>query len=568
MTTGVIATAPILQFTLNNGQLAAGGSILTQVGGVNTATYSDIGLTTPLPNPIPLNSRGEISDATGNSKQLFLTPNTVYTLTLSDASGNQIWQAAYVNGVQLSGTAAATALNTVTGTAILSSLLQTAAESAASVTPTNYTYPPGDLRRYGATPGSDVTTALAAAAAQSQQPNCAAIYIPAALGLSCTVTAGVTFSSRQVKIIGDGYSVSVLNTTADITIFSFTLASSQSEITGLQLAGKGTGATAPAVLFTNSNFNQIARCYIHSFGVGIRYVQGINSSYLNSIRDSQIVQNLLINIDAQALTNALQIYATTFGGGNTATGLKVVDSSNLLVSGFDCESCKTVGIDIDNPTVPNLGGHVIQGGDIEGGTSTFSAGAIRLGASNVNPVLAVLISGINSAGGGTDDSLLNAINCAAIDVRNVFINSGFAGSGLIDGWLRIGANAKNITTGNVTTITGSIQSLVMPFGIVCDAHSPYTGSAPALPGGGLISTAGLVVTRVAPAAAVVGIVLQPGSRPGQRCVVINESPVANTITFAAAGTSTVADGASDQIAGNTAREFVWNNVTGLWYRKG
>src|SRR5262245_60143618 len=102
MTTGVASPAPILQFTLNNGQLAVNGSILTQIGGVNAATYSDIGLTVVLPNPIPLNSRGEISDASGNSKQLFLTPNTVYTFTLFDGpngTGNQIWQATYINGV-------------------------------------------------------------------------------------------------------------------------------------------------------------------------------------------------------------------------------------------------------------------------------------------------------------------------------------------------------------------------------------------------------------------------------------------------------------------------------------
>ena len=128
MTTGVVCTPPILAFTLNSGQPAAGGSILTQVGGVNTATYSDSGLTTPLPNPIPLNSRGEVSDASGASKQLFLTPNIVYTFTLSDAGGNQIWQAAYVNGVQLTGPATAALLNTVTSVPILASYAQTAAE--------------------------------------------------------------------------------------------------------------------------------------------------------------------------------------------------------------------------------------------------------------------------------------------------------------------------------------------------------------------------------------------------------------------------------------------------------
>ncbi len=155
MTTGVICSPPILQFTLNNGQLAINGSILTQVGGVNAVTYADSGLTTPLPNPIPLNSRGEISDANGNSRQLFLTPNTVYTFTLYDGpngTGNQIWQASYVNGIQISGEVTAPLLAAVTDTPILASLVRTAAEIAAGVTPTNYAYAPGpllDARRYG-----------------------------------------------------------------------------------------------------------------------------------------------------------------------------------------------------------------------------------------------------------------------------------------------------------------------------------------------------------------------------------------------------------------------------------
>ena len=156
MTTGVIASPPILQFTLNDGSLAVNGSILTQVGGVNAATYSDSGLTVPLPNPIPLNSRGEVSDAAGNSKQLFLTPNTVYTFTLYDGpsgTGNQIWQATYVNGVQVSLT------QSTVGAALYP---QTTQEQNAGVTPVNSYYPPGHLYRYGTNtvPGStDMTSA-------------------------------------------------------------------------------------------------------------------------------------------------------------------------------------------------------------------------------------------------------------------------------------------------------------------------------------------------------------------------------------------------------------------------
>lgn len=92
MTTVSIAPNPILQFFNNNGAPNAGGSVLTQVGEVNYPTYQDSAGTIPLPNPIPLNSRGEISNASGVSCQLFLVPGFTYVFTLYDVNGNQLNQ--------------------------------------------------------------------------------------------------------------------------------------------------------------------------------------------------------------------------------------------------------------------------------------------------------------------------------------------------------------------------------------------------------------------------------------------------------------------------------------------
>lgn len=183
MTTGVIAPTPILQFFNNLGAPNVGGSILTQVGGINTATYQDSGLATPLPNPIPLNSRGEVSNVSGLSCQLFLTPGIVYVFTMFDANGNQLNQASYVtqpgsllpaitNTFSLGsstdswaqlylGPNAAPVLDTITGN--VGYVARTAAEIATSVTPVDYYYPEGHLYRYGTniTPGTtDMTIAL------------------------------------------------------------------------------------------------------------------------------------------------------------------------------------------------------------------------------------------------------------------------------------------------------------------------------------------------------------------------------------------------------------------------
>lgn len=87
-------------------------------------------------------------------------------------------------------------------------------------------------------------------------------------------------------------------------------------------------------------------------------------------------------------------------------------------------------------------------------------------------------------------------------------------------------------------------------------------------GNTVVLTAGQSVARVTAAAAVTGIILTPGLRPGQLICVVHEGAAANTITMAAAGTSNVADGVSDVITGPSARLFMWDSITALWYKVG
>ena len=88
-----------------------------------------------------------------------------------------------------------------------------------------------------------------------------------------------------------------------------------------------------------------------------------------------------------------------------------------------------------------------------------------------------------------------------------------------------------------------------------------------------IATAGTITpgpnytVRLAPAGAVTGVIMAKGIYPGQECCLINESVAGSTITFAAAGTSNVADGASSALAGLLARALIWDSVAQLWYRE-
>lgn len=66
--------------------------------------------------------------------------------------------------------------------------------------------------------------------------------------------------------------------------------------------------------------------------------------------------------------------------------------------------------------------------------------------------------------------------------------------------------------------------------------------------------------------AVTGIILTAGVVDGQILHIVNAA--AATVTFAASGTSNVADGTSAVIAANRAISLIWDSGTSLWYRTG
>lgn len=192
---------PIQQFLNNAGQFNVGGSILTQVGGVNAPTYQDIGGSIPLPNPIPLNSRGEVSDISGHSQQLFLPINTVYVFTIFDANGNQIDQASYVNATQVS---AATI-----GAAIYPVL------PSEGISVVNITSPYGNPIRYGGTggpagsvPSVDDSVAWAAAVATG--------YVNLPPGWAFKVLSGASYTG-QITVTGAGRRSEIYS---DVTILT------------------------------------------------------------------------------------------------------------------------------------------------------------------------------------------------------------------------------------------------------------------------------------------------------------------------------------------------------------
>jgi hypothetical protein len=80
-----------------------------------------------------------------------------------------------------------------------------------------------------------------------------------------------------------------------------------------------------------------------------------------------------------------------------------------------------------------------------------------------------------------------------------------------------------------------------------------------------IITQNLRTVRLSASAPASGVILGPGYSPGQTVTLLHEGAGPNTITFAAADRSHVADGRTDVITGLTARTYVWDAGNGLWY---
>ena len=62
---------------------------------------------------------------------------------------------------------------------------------------------------------------------------------------------------------------------------------------------------------------------------------------------------------------------------------------------------------------------------------------------------------------------------------------------------------------------------------------------------------------------VTDVILEAGNRPGQTIFILNKS--GNTITFAASGTSNVANGTSQVVAANAGVLCVWDADSALWF---
>ena len=268
-------------------------------------------------------------------------------------------------------TAVAAYMAGLTTTPVLASYARTAAEIAAGVTPTNYSYPPGDVRRYGGDPTgvNDSTAAVQNALNVALQgssdvyigPNCN--YLIGAVSITLTSSSGTT--GLRIKGAAGGGSKLTLNGTpaALITIQGATPTGTPSqsqfvfENVSIYTPTAQSGVTALTLL--GLAWWRLVNVYIAGgFGIAL----SLSSALTGTIESCEF------------LGGGTGIYIRPDGTGASCNLIKI---KNSVLDGFE-----TWGIDADGAS--GAGGcHLltIDGCDIErnGTSGNFSTGALHLG---------------------------------------------------------------------------------------------------------------------------------------------------------------------------------------------
>jgi hypothetical protein len=128
-------------------------------------------------------------------------------------------------------------------------------------------------------------------------------------------------------------------------------------------------------------------------------------------------------------------------------------------------------------------------------------------------------------------------------------------------WLRNSGGSFQMVNTAFTSVVFTVDSAGDT--LVTTISTAESSSEQVIATSGTINTTGIGEAKVAPAGNVTGIILQAGIFAGQECVVTNNS--AFTVTFAAVGTSHVADGVSAIIPANRAMFFKWSSSSSKWF---
>ncbi len=316
MATGLISPiAFILQAFSDAGIVGNGFKVATYLAGSSTpvTTYTDSTLVTPNPNPIVLQSNGRLPAS------VWAPSGTTIKMVLSDASGNVI-PGGTVDNLPL--------INDISA----SLFPQTTAEINAGVTPANYLYQPGDIRRYGALiTAADNTNAIQAAINQAQQTTGAAVRVPCGTWTYLTM---LSINTNGVSIFGDNQLQSILQKSGNIVGLNIT---ANAELAEICFSSAGGDSSTGIVVNTTGHvsMNRVRVLSHGSHGIDLQQANLHNYSDVTCAFNAGDGIHLSGSGTIQANANVFQNINCA---SNTGLGINFLTANANMVLGISCHN--------------------------------------------------------------------------------------------------------------------------------------------------------------------------------------------------------------------------------------
>ena len=333
---------------------------------------------------------------------------------------------------------------------------------------------------------------------------------------------------------------------------------------GVQLDWNG-GGGSPAG--SDSMVSHITRCHIHeNNGVGLMWGGPHDSLISDTVVFLSGTHDLYVGPHAGGTHfTACHFWSPEQSGASTGVAALVEGNAfftNCQIEGSDLAQLVLLasGCTVTGGAIYGAGnnGVGIQFGQAAGNTpysgSSYQSAGLTTAVAVQKCLVEAIVHDCNNTHGAlwfNNDGGANSVRVVVYSATGGFVYAG-PGAPVASTLLEF------ITTGMTAGQANSTAQLMAG-----DFALRQSATAAALATGGTVAVATLGVSRVSPTAAVTGVILGNGFFAGQIITVVNES--AFSITFAAAATSHVADGASDVIAALTARAYVWDSGTSLWY---
>jgi hypothetical protein len=337
--TGSLFQNPIVKPLSPNGLFMSGCTATFYLTGTTTPAtiYSDGLLTTPLANPLSC-------DASGTFQAVYLDPAVIYRIIIKDKTGITISDTDPVVPSEIS--------------ALTSKMLgkvqypQTAAELANSITPSNFNFPTGNVRRYGAlgdgltddTPAWTQALTIATTGALGYVYASGGTYSVGALTATIPNVSTDPTLGTNLNIYGDGINLTVLKQKGSPSgqLLNITASNPAASLGGCQilienLSLQGVGNTCHGISLRSTPNWELRSVYISGFNRGLN----LQSSLLGCITGRSFI-----------FSNHVGVYATSAGGAavtapSPANLISVRDARINANSQYGCDLVNGSGIRFD-----------------------------------------------------------------------------------------------------------------------------------------------------------------------------------------------------------------------------